>query len=353
MPENNKKILLGILMANGDCLMATVLAKQIKKDYPGCHLTWAVSNICRQIVDNNPFVNDIWEVSLTNKKEAEYGGWYKFQEDALKKKDQGEFDEVFFTQIYPINVCNYDGTTRGTIYNSYPHPITVEATPVLRLYDHEVEKVKEYALHHHLHNYRHVILFECAPNSGQSFVTGDFALEVANKLIQQEKDIVIIISTHLSLTSPHPRIIIGNDLTLRENAEISKYCTLLVGCSSGITWICSSDWAKQLPSVQFLKRAIGFRFASVVYDHKYWKLDHSQIIETTVKNTAFAVQLIKDVLDKGVDACKPDYHKNLHPLFISMLKYCFMFFRQGKFVKSWRIARNFILRNYIRKERPY
>src|ERR1700682_5266273 len=135
MAIRTKKILLGILVANGDCLMATVLAKQIKQDYSGCHLTWAVSNLCKQVVVNNPFVDAIWEVRLNNKKEAEYESWYRFQDEALKRKRNGDFDEVFFTQIYPINVSNYDGTTRGTIYNSYPHSVTVNATPVLRLYD--------------------------------------------------------------------------------------------------------------------------------------------------------------------------------------------------------------------------
>ena len=258
-----------MLISNGDCLMATVLAKQIKKDYPGCHLTWAVSNLCKQVVENNPFVDTVWEVPLNNKKEAEHESWFRFRDEALRRKRAGEFDETFFTQIYPINVYNYDGTTRGTVYNSYPHPVTVEATPVLRLYDHETEKVKKYSLHHRLYSYRHVILFECAPVSGQSFVTPEFALEVSRKIVQQRSDTIVIISTHLALESPHEHIIIGNNLTLRENAELTKRCSLLVGCSSGITWVCNSDWAKPLPSIQFLKRAIGFKFASVVYDHKY------------------------------------------------------------------------------------
>ncbi len=351
MLKTPKKILLGMLVANGDCLLATVLAKQIKKDYPGCHLTWAISNLCRQVIDNNPDVDAVWEVKLTDKKEGVKEGWFPFQQEALQKKEAGEFDEVFFTQIYPSNVHNYDGTTRGTIYNAYPHPVTVEARPVLKLYDHEIKKVSEFARLHCLNEYKNVILFECSSFSGQSFVTPAWAITVAEKLVSQFEELFIIVSTHIELESFHPRIIIANTLSFRENAELTKYCSLLVGCSSGITWIATTDWAKRLPMIQFLRRGIGFTFASVVYDHEYWGLTTSGIIETTENNVDKAVELISSGLKNGIDINKNIYHKQLKPRFMSLLKYSFMFFRRGKFGKSWRITRNFILRNYIRKKR--
>ena len=37
------KVSLVQLDANGDCLYATTIARQIKQDYPGCHLTWWIS----------------------------------------------------------------------------------------------------------------------------------------------------------------------------------------------------------------------------------------------------------------------------------------------------------------------
>jgi hypothetical protein len=81
-------------------------------------------------------------VQLTDRKAAVNEAWFSFTKEALKKKEAGEFDEIFFTQVYPSNVHNYDGTTRGSIYNSYPHPVTVDARPVLRLYDEEINKVR-------------------------------------------------------------------------------------------------------------------------------------------------------------------------------------------------------------------
>ena len=162
MENSGKKILLGMLVANGDCLMATVLAKQIKKDYPGCHLTWAISNLCRGVIEGNPDVDAVWEIQLNNKKEAEKEGWYRFETEARQRKESGEFDEIFFTQIYPTNVHQFDGTTRSSIYNAYPHPVTVNARPVLRLREDEIKRVAAFAAAHQLSAYRHVILFECS-----------------------------------------------------------------------------------------------------------------------------------------------------------------------------------------------
>ncbi len=346
MPKKQPHILLGMLVANGDCLMATVLAKQIKKDYPGCHLTWAISDKCRPMIEHNPDVDAIWEIPLRDKKAGENQAWYDFVKQAEERRTRGDFDELFFTQVYPSNVHRFDGTTRGTIYNAYPRPVTVDPRPVLRLTETEVQRVKTFAERNKLQVYRHVLLFECSSFSGQSFVTPEWAMEVSTGLVNRHDDLMVIISTHEELPSGHPRIITANELTLRENAELTHYCTLLAGCSSGITWIATTDRAKRLPMVQFLKRGIGFTFASVAYDHRYWKLDDSMIIESSRSETNHAVMLLNDVLLNGVESSKAKYHQALKPRFISLLKYSFMFFRRLQFARSVAIIRQFIRRNY-------
>lgn len=351
MQEPGKKILLGMLVANGDCLMATVLARQIKNDYPGCHITWAISNLCRQMIESNPDVDTIWEIPLQSKKAAEGEAWFEFVKEANERKARGEFDELFFTQVYPSNVHHYDGTTRGTIYNAYPHPVTVDARPVLRLSADEISRVKKFAEDNKLASYKHVILFESSSFSGQSFVTQEWALRVVEKLVSQNDDLFVIISSHEDLSNAPQRTVSARHLSLRENAELTKYCTLLVGCSSGITWITTSDWAKRLPMVQFLRRGIGFTFASVAYDHQYWELDNLQIIETVNDDTDHAVRIIGKLMNEGIAAARKEYHQQLKPRFISMLKYAFMFFRKGKLQKSAGVIRNFVIRNYIQKKR--
>ena len=60
------RILLGMLGSNGDCLYATAIARQIKHDFPGCHLTWAVASLCRNVLFNNTDIDALWEIPLAS-----------------------------------------------------------------------------------------------------------------------------------------------------------------------------------------------------------------------------------------------------------------------------------------------
>src|SRR5690242_13836392 len=99
-----KKILLVHLVSNGDCLMATTIARQIKADFPGCHLTWAISHKCRQVIENNPFVDTIMSVDIGPNESPVGDVWYRVKRDAERRKAAGELDDVYYTQIFPDNV---------------------------------------------------------------------------------------------------------------------------------------------------------------------------------------------------------------------------------------------------------
>ena len=76
--QPGKKILLVQLFSNGDCLYATTIARQIKNDYPGCHLTWAIAGFCKSIIANNPFVDEVVEVnSVAKNDEASFKRYKK------------------------------------------------------------------------------------------------------------------------------------------------------------------------------------------------------------------------------------------------------------------------------------
>lgn len=332
--DGSRRILLGQLNSNGDCLYATTIAKQIKKDYPRCHLTWAIGSMCHSIIDGNPDVDDVWVIPLKNI--GEVGEvWRKFKEEAMKKKEQGVFDEVFLTQIAPGNLHNYDGTIRSSIFRGYPHQITVPVAPVLRLSSSEIDNVRRFAEFHRLHQRKHVLLFETSPQSGQSFLTLDFARETANKIISTIPNSCVILSSKISFYSNDEAIIDGSKLSLRETAELTKYCTLLVGGSSGISWICTSDWAKKLPMIQLLKTdAIWFN--SFVNDHKEWGLPTDLIIEMQECSFDRVYQCIATVLLVGFDTAKFQYHERIkiplnyyQPFFNTLLK-------SGKFYKLLR-----------------
>jgi hypothetical protein len=307
--NRRKRFLIGQLGKYGDCLFATTVAKQIKNDYPDCHLTWAIGSIYRTILDGNPYIDEIWEFPLPPLGDLSES-WQQFECEAIKRKRRGDFDEIFLTQLYPNNFKNFDGTVRSSILRAYPTPITVSVSPVLRLTPKEIENVRSFSEEHHLLERKHVILFECSFDSGQSFLTADFAYEVSKKIIEKISDVSIILSSKLPIQSVDENIINGSVLTFRENAELTKYCTLVVGCSSGISWLCTSDWAKPLPMVQLLKRDTG-AYASFVQDHKYHGLPSDMIIEMTDCSVDKLTQCLNVILTEGFDLARQKYHERI------------------------------------------
>ena len=323
MTERAKRFLIVHLAANGDCLMVTAIAKQIKFDHPDCHLTWAISYKCKQVIENNPFVDAIWEVSHDPKENliARNGFWTKLKQEAEVRKAKGEFDEIIYSQLQPDNVHHFDGTTRSSTFRAYPKPITIDVTPVMHLYEYEVEKVRDFANNHKLEGYKHVVLCECTPGSGQSAMNLPLMLQIAGNITKERADIIFIISTHLKIDASFgDRIIDASSLSYRENAELSKYCTLLVGCSSGISWLLTSNWAKKINTVQFLQNGdLPFSFASMVYDLSYWNLPTNHILETDAKEIELMEKIVLDAII-DFDIAKNNYSVVFKPKLLHLAK---------------------------------
>jgi ADP-heptose:LPS heptosyltransferase len=312
-PNRVKRILLGQLASLGDCLYATTVARQIKKDFPSCHLTWAIGSLSLSILAGNPDVNDVWEVPMKTRNEMEKA-WWQFEREALTRKERGDFDEVYFTQIHPGNLQNYDGTIRSSIFNGYPNPITVSVQPVIRLSDSEIENVRRFSEQHRLNKKKQVILFETAPESGQSFINPKLAATIAERLTERLPDIAVILSSKESYLTKNERIIDGSVLSFRENAELTKYCSLLIGCSSGISWLSTSDWARTLPMVQLLKMDAPY-LASFVLDHEKWGLPTNHIIEMTECSIETVVACVIKIISDGILTARKEFHKELKPHF--------------------------------------
>lgn len=247
-----KNILMVQLYSNGDCLYATAIAKQIKVDYPGCRLTWAIASFCKNIILHNPDVDVIMEINNVAKNDV--GALRRLKKEVAIRKNKGEFDEIFFVHNGDTNQAYYDGCIRSSILNAYPKPITVSLTPVLRLTETEKLNAVLFAERFNLKKYKTVILFEYAPQSGQSNMTQKNAISIAEKL-SSKLDAAIILSSAEKVQSINDAIIDGSVLTLRETAALTHYCNFLLGSSSGITWISTADAAKQLPMVQLLNPA--------------------------------------------------------------------------------------------------
>lgn len=304
-----RRILLGHLGAFGDCLYATAVARQIRHDFPDCHLTWAIGSKYRSVVDGNPDVNEIWEVPLVRRDDGD-AVWRHFAAEAGARVQRGDFDRAYFTQIGPDNYQNFDGTIRASIFRGYPRPVTVPVRPVIRLGDHDIAATRIFAERHRLADRQQVILFECAAESRQSFVTTDFALAVAQLVTGQRDDTVFILSSATRVMEIPGKIVDGSVLTLKQNAELTKSCTLLVGCSSGISWLCTSDWAKPLPTIQLLRRVTSV-FASMVHDAEHFGLPTDHIIEMTDCPEERVAACIQAVLTGPFDEARTRFHERI------------------------------------------
>jgi hypothetical protein len=245
----SQKIILVQLYSNGDCLYATTVARQIKQDFPGCHLTWAIASFCKTIIANNPYVDEILEVDTVEKNDV--AAFRRFKKKIYRQQKEGVYKEVFIVHNADTNLAFYDGSIRSSILKAYPNPITVAVQPVLRLYPEEIERANKFIADNNLKNYKEIVLFEYAPQSRQSNITIGFAMKVAEGIVACN-DTAVILSSANKVNHPNKAIIDGSSLTLRETAALSHYCTFLLGSSSGITWVTTSEAGKNLPMVQLL-----------------------------------------------------------------------------------------------------
>jgi hypothetical protein len=307
------KILLALLNSNGDCLYGTVIARQIKEtDHPGCQLTWAVNSRCKQTILLNPYVDDIWELptekSLTTTKE-----WRAFVKQAEERKTKGDFDLIYYLQIIDKNVMNLDGDIRRSIYKNYPYPVTVSQQPILQLSDTEIQNVANFAALHQLHRFRQVILVECGPDSFISSLNPKSAHAFATEFAEKDKSIAFILSSNKKIENTSAQVIDGSVLSYRENAALTKYCSLLIGCSSGISWLSTSTAAKPLPKILVLNDKAMLN-TSMVDDHVIAGLPVNDIIE--LHESADAIKILHDCFQKVLGGdfaeARKKYHQSYH-----------------------------------------
>jgi len=304
---HSPKILLVQLYSNGDCLFATVVARQIKQDYPTCHLTWAIASSNSSIIDNNPYVDDLLLVDSVIKNDI--SSFKQFKQQVLDKQKQGIYDEIFIVQNFDTNNVYFTGSIRGSILDAYPKPITVPIQPILRNTLAEKNNISQFVVKYDLANYKHIILFEFAPQSGQIKISKEFALFIAEELVK-DANVAVILSSANKIIHDNPAIIDGSSLSLRETAALSHYCTFLLGCSSGITWSTTSDSGKLLPMVQLLNPSVRW-FNPISFDFKRFGIDFDKVIELVDYDEFKIIDCVKSALS-DFDLAKARYNQKIN-----------------------------------------
>ena len=301
-----QKILLVQLFSNGDCLYATTVARQIKNDFPGCELTWCIAESCARILELNPFVDHVRIVQGIPKNDV--AAYRKFKRSVVAEKAEGKWDQVFITHNADNNLALYDGTIRGMILRAYPGKISVPVQPVLVLSDQEKNNVSAFAQKYQLLHFKNVILWEFAPQSGQTIFDFDFVMTVA-KMQVSDNNTCIILSSANKIESTH-NIIDASTLSVRENAALTHYCNLLIGCSSGITWLNTSSAGAFIPMLQLLDEDATFRNAPSIDFER-----HGLAVDKLIELYTFDSNSLNDCIDKikmaGFDVARQEYTQ--HP----------------------------------------
>ena len=153
------------------------------------------------------------------------------------------------------------------------------------------------------------MLFECAPQSGQSLMTIEKAKEIAERIIRKNPNIKFILSSNQSFVSLNPNIVDGSKISWRENAELANYCNLIVGCSSGISWLCTAQWTKPLPIIQIVNpnyRGGGIT-ASMKIDFRFYGIETKNLIELYNPSEDLLQECILSVTENNFNTVKKLY----------------------------------------------
>jgi hypothetical protein len=191
-------------------------------------------------------------------------------------------------------------------------PITVSKNAVLRLDEHEKNNVSDFLNLNRISFYPIKILFECAPASGQSSVNYEFAIQVAENVAARNKNVCFILSGAFNSHIENPQIFNASAISFRENLELINNCDLLVGCSSGITWLTICESAKPIPSIQLLSQDSDL-FAGVHFDFEINKIDNSHIIELIDFDVNKTIDCIESALQNGIFQTKLKFHQVYKP----------------------------------------
>jgi len=130
----------------------------------------------------------------------------------------------------------------------------------------------------------------------------------------------VILSSHYTVPRLQKGVIDGSVLTLREMAELTKHCSLLIGCSSGISTVATSTWAKPLPTIQMLTNRSAI-FGSLAYDYRYFELPTSHVIEMFDAGVERLLDCFHSFFRHGLEETHATYHEELQISFAHYLNF--------------------------------
>ncbi len=236
-PEGGSRPRFGIAIFYniGDILNATMVAHQLKIDYPHCHLVWYTADKYKFIVENNPHIDEL--IGLPGNPQELYDNV-----ECLKTTKE------WTCFITPAPYLHYDKVPGGTLAELIEAgagmQLTVPFIPVFRLTNEEKRKANVYwqSLPE-----GHKILVETEFRSSQSPWTDEYAFDMLNTLREAEPVFVFTSKNKppfFDRFAAQYHKAVWCDQPFRFNAELLNLCDAFIGVSSGISCLASSDYCR-------------------------------------------------------------------------------------------------------------
>lgn len=331
------------LGANGDCIYATSQLDRILAIDPGAEIDWLVSRSYAPILRTHPRIRGVLELDVPLKRRSErLTAWSVAEEECMRSFDA--YDRIVQSQIWPNGFRKFDGTVRSSILRHFDEVERNEIRPFepgdwsensgsIFLDEEEVADVDEGLAEIEYEDYEHRILFECAPQSGQSAIHTGFAIEVASRLTKELDNCVVLLSTGEDLRGLPSRVHGGRRFSVRQNSELASRSTLMVGCGSGLS-VLTSTLESRPHMVQFLSGDVSI-FASLRAEQEYFSRNRNDILEFADPSVDAAHRLLSGICRSGFSVIrKRDERRVLLHLDYYFHLIEFMVLNRGRFLDA-------------------
>lgn len=295
---------------------------------------------------NNPDISEV--VTYDIKKEPGDVVWARNEEKLKQDLAVGHIDKLVSPQIIGDNEHYYTGTIRSTILGQYPGKLTIGYKPFLYMTEEEKTRVDDFAKTSKLSSYNKVVLFECMPLSGQVPMNPDKALRFCEQMIASGiEDVCFILTSGQKIQSTYAQIVDASVLSIRENYELLKRVDLIIGCSSGISWMSFAHGIEPKPMFQLMDNQ-SFYFNSFHRDCRILKEDSSKIAESLYKSDEQVFADIKDFV-LNTNAFLKSHQKEIPDRSRTIYSLCRRHLVAGRFKNVFYILKNafYLNRNNI------
>ncbi len=253
-----KDVAIVVMASWGDVIISTLIARAIRDQKPGWHITYYTSSACSGAIDNNPAIHNI--ITIPGNKDQAWGMQDNVIANAKKKHEKvitpwaGWYPQH---EWLPLQTDDWHTLPHHNFMWAYVRTAQLEGLKIpntfqiyLHLNNNEIKKATNFISS--LGKTRKVLI-EVEGHSGQSWMRQSWISPIQDILTTKYgNDVELLISKGGQETieisqakKKWPgRVHLLNNYTLREVAAIFNACDIFIGCSSGTSNACHAHFCK-------------------------------------------------------------------------------------------------------------